>query len=249
MEDNGKKVIQISLSKFIILMVLLIIIMGLGIGLYVNSLLRNPNKEPEIQAFNEKENIVNEVANNENVVDNEQVNNNKEVVSTTSDEKNTEKNKNTEFSNEEVKECLQNYLDLVGVKAGSPSGLLVKLNLLNNEDSVKNKGSATKDGYIKTNIPYSKYKSEMMNYVTEEWFNKKFTDYFKNQNDLLYYFDGGATGMQFEVKSVGLKGIYSDSSYIAQVDNIAMDDSITTDNVEVHVENYNGRCVVSYCDY
>ena len=60
MEDNEKKVIQISLNKFIILVILLIVVLGLGIGLYVNAL-KKSNTESEMQSMNEKENSVNEI--------------------------------------------------------------------------------------------------------------------------------------------------------------------------------------------
>ena len=250
MENNEKKVIQISLSQFIILIVLLIILICVGVGLYVSAL-KKSNTESEIQAINEQENIIENMLNNVNnvVANEEQVNSNKETTTDTPNEKSVENNKNLSFTESEIKECIQNYLDLVGAKAGSPSNLLVKLNLLSYDDTAKSKGSATSDGYVKTNVAYSTYKSKMMNYVTEEWFNKHFTDCFKNQNGLLLYFDGGATGMELEVKEITLKGIYSDYTYIAKVNNIAIDDSVTEENVEFHIDSHNGKCVISYCDY
>lgn len=76
MEDNGKKVIQISLSQFIILIVLLIILICVGVGLYVSAL-RKSNTESEIQAISEKENSINEVSSiEENNIVMEEYNNN-----------------------------------------------------------------------------------------------------------------------------------------------------------------------------
>ena len=111
MEDNGKKVIQISLNKFIILVILLIVVLGLGIGLYVNAL-KKSNTESEMQSMNEKENSVNEITKNEiensaneNNIDlnGNQVNNNNKTTVAIPNEKDAESNDNISVSNEEVK--------------------------------------------------------------------------------------------------------------------------------------------------
>lgn len=104
------------------------------------------------------------------------------------------------------------------------------------------------NNYIKTNIKYSEYKSKMLNYMTEKWFEDNFTKNFKSVDGYLYYLDGGATGMTFEVKSITLKGDYSNLNYIANVNNIHIDESREQENIEFHIENYNGKCVISYCD-
>lgn len=70
----------------------------------------------------------------------------------------------------------------------------------------------------------------------------------KKKNGILYYFDGGATGMEFEVKDITIKGDYSPLAYIAKVYEIHFDDSKDLNNIEFHIENNNGKCVISYCD-
>lgn len=65
---------------------------------------------------------------------------------------------------------------------------------------------------------------------------------------MLYYFDGGATIMQFEVKNISIKGDYLSQAYIAQVYNIHLNNSKELNNVEFHITNNNGKCVISYCD-
>ena len=85
--------------------------------------------------------------------------------------------------------------------------------------------------------------------MTEEWFENNFTKSYKNVNGYLYFFDGGATGMNFEVESVNIKGDYSNLNYIANVYNISVDDSKELEYVEFHITNYNEQCVISYCDY
>lgn len=88
----------------------------------------------------------------------------------------------------------------------------------------------------------------MLQYVTEECFYNNFNTFYKDQNGILYYFDGGATGMQFEVKDISIKGDYSSQAYIAQVYTINLDDSKELNNIEFHITNNNGKCVISYCD-
>ena len=156
----------------------------------------------------------------------------------------SENGEKTEEKDEEIKNAIQNYLDLVGAREGSPEGLLVKLGLTNFGANTEK----ADDNYIKTNIKYSDYKAKMLNYMTEQWFENNFTKLFKNVNGYLYYFDGGATGLEYEVKSVTIKGDYSDLNYIANVDNIHLDDSREQLNIEFHIENNNGKCVISYCD-
>lgn len=249
MEDNGKKVIQISLGKFIILIILLIVVLVLGIGLYVNAL-KKSNTDTEMQAMDKKENSVNEIAKNENSidVDGEQVISDNETTTATPNEKDTENNKNLTFTEKEIKECLQNYLDLVAALEASPEKFLNELNLLSEDDLYKGKNNVGKDGYVKTNIPYSKYKTEMMKYVTEEVFNERFTFCFKEVDGLLCWV-GGGSGSTYIVDSITLKGDYSDYRYIARVKYAGVDDVFNTINVEFQIDSYNGKCVISYCDY
>ena len=55
--------------------------------------------------------------------------------------------------------------------------------------------------------------------------------------------------MNFEVESVNLKGDYSNLNYIANVYNVHIDESKELEHVEFHIADYNGKCVISYCDY
>ena len=163
----------------------------------------------------------------------------------TSNSSNDIKNSN-EFSENDIKTALQNYLELIGIREGSPEGLLVKLGLCNYSDY--DDSEKTSDNYIKTNIQYSEYKEKMLNYVTEEWFNTEFTKEYKDVDGVLYFLDGGATGLEFEVKDITIKGDSSDLSYIANVYNIHVDESKELENIEFHIANKDGKCVISYCD-
>ena len=88
------------------------------------------------------------------------------------------------------------------------------------------------------------YKNAMMNYVTEECFNTEFTDGFKEQNGLLYCFNGGGSGLVFEVESIRNK---DNTTYIADVNIYVEENEKELKSYEFAIENYNNKCVISYC--
>ncbi len=209
----------------------------------------NANKEVESLEKNavEMQNTIDNLQDKINTISNTiNSNTSEENNNTQVNDNNTASSNEVKFSDDEIKKSLQNYLDLVGTREGSPIGLLVKLGLCNYSDYEN--ANRTDDNYIKTNIKYSSYKEKMLEYVTEEWFNTKFKDGYKEKNGILYYFDGGATGMEFEVKDIALKGDYSEQAYIAQVYDIHLDETKELNNVEFHIANNKGKCVISYCD-
>lgn len=156
-------------------------------------------------------------------------------------------NANQTFSTDEIKTALQDYLNLKGILAGSPEELLVYLELLTYEDNTEIVREIVDEYYIKTSIPYSEYKNKMLQYMTEQWFESNFTDWFKNKDGYLYYFYGGGSGMIFEVESITIneKG----PGYIANVYNVHFDDSREQETFEFQISDYNGNCVISYCEF
>ncbi len=200
----------------------------------------------------------NGVENNSESLDTAKTENENKTTNTTADIKsNTNSNTNTtnnigstskteenKFSEDTIKKSIQSYLNLVGKRDGSPSGMLQELKLMKEEPD----GNPDNDNYKKTNIKWSTFKSAMMNYMTEEWFNSNGTQGLKEVNGIVYYFDGGSTGTEYEVESITIKGDYSDAEYIAKVNNIALDGSKESEDIEFGVTNQNGKCVISYCD-
>ena len=240
-----KKVTKISLSIFLlILSIIVIIVMAYFIYKLNNDKQLANNKVTELnKQVSGLESTANNLQGTISDISNTINNSTETKADSNSNTQINESGKKT-FSNDEIKNAIQNYLELVGAREGSPEGLLVKLGLTNfgtNTEKADN-------NYIKTNIKYADYKTKMLNYVTEQWFENNFTKSFKNVNGYLYYFDGGATGLEYEVKSITIKGDYSDLNYIANVDNIHLDDSREQLNIEFHIENNNGKCVISYCD-
>lgn len=241
---ENKKSIKISLSTFFLILAVLVIIF-MACYIYVEK--TNANNEIATLKTNavEMQKTINNLQEKIDIISST-INSNTSGEINNSQVNNTSSNKEIKFSDDEIKKSLQNYLDLVGTREGSPLGMLVKLGLCNYGDY--DNVNRTDDNYVKTNIKYSDYKEKMLDYITEEWFNTKFKDSYKEKDEILYYFDGGATGMEFEVKDITIKGDYSALAYIAEVYDIHLDGSKELNNVEFHIANNNGKCVISYCD-
>ena len=237
-----KKTIKISLSTvFLIIAILVIIVMVYYI--YIEK--TNSKKEIGTLETNavEMQKTINNLQEKMDTISNTLNSNTTEKIENSKENDNSNKEE-IKFSDDEIKKSLQNYLDLVGTKDGSFFGLLVKLGLCNDNDY--NNANRTDDNFVKTNIKYSDYKEKMLNYVTEECFNQNFKNGYKEKDGVLYYLDGGATGSEFEVKDITMKG--NSKTYIAEVYNINLDDSRELLNLEFHIEkNNNNKCVISYC--
>ena len=241
-----KNATKISLSAFLlVLSIIVIIVMACIIYKLNNEKQLANNKVTELnKQVNVLENTVSNLQNTISDISNTITQSNSIAEINSNSNTQTKASENKTFSNDEIKNAIQVYLDLVGACEGSPEGLLVKLGLTSfgaNTEKADN-------NYIKTSIKYLDYKTKMLNYMTEQCFENNFTKFFKNINGYLYYFDGGATGLEYKVKSITIKGDYSDLNYIANVENILLDDSREELNIEFHIENNNGKCVISYCD-
>lgn len=228
-----------TLKKFL---VVIIIIALVAIGATYKCM--SSKKENNNNNGEQNESQIAEETIKETKKDDEDKEENKEEDSNSSSTDNIVKEEQKGFSENEIKNSLQSYLDLIGVREGAPSEMLKKLNLMKEEPN----NDPDNDNYKKTNIKWSDFKAAMENYVTKECFETNCTKGFKEVNGLVYYFDGGATGLEYKVESITLKGDYSDLIYIAKVNNIAIDGSKEVENVEFAIENINGKCVISYCD-
>lgn len=194
---------------------------------------------------NEQQKNEDVVINAEDIADNSMVTNTSIDINN-SQTNNISNNQNVTFSDKEIKETITNYLNIFK-GAGSVEGKLQKLGLL--EFGQYNNNELTVDNYRRTDIKYSEFKSIVMNYMSEDWFNTvNESEEFKEKDGVLYYFDGGWTGTEYVVESINIKGDYSNLNYIANGYSINVDDSKNDENIEFHITNYNGKCVISYCD-
>lgn len=150
---------------------------------------------------------------------------------------------NNDFSNVEIKKCLQNYLDIYGAFRGSPEGMLVKMGLMEH-----NEYKDIHDNYVKTDIKYSDFKNELLKYITEDWFKEciEKATFFKDVDGVLYYSTYAASGCEFEIIDIKAK---DSSSYTADIYYFVDPEYKTEETISFSVESYNGRCVISNCEY
>ena len=173
------------------------------------------------------------------------------LFNTETEKDNTKSNTTSEseelsFSNKEVEEALENYLELAGKLQGAPMNVVEELDLC--EDGEYINAKITNDNYIITKIKYDAFKNKMLKYVTEELFEKEFGEkYFKEEDGMLYVADVGATGMEFEVNKVELKDEDDKKTYIAKYDYIIDDEEDLKESLEAEfeIDNNDGRCVIA----
>lgn len=231
MNDEGKITIA---SLLVVLLIIIIAVMGV-------SIVKLNNDKKELKASStELSNKVSKLEASENTM--------KEklgiISNTISDTSSNTDTANNSFSDEEIKKAIQYYLSLMGVLEGSPEEMLVEIGLIaQNKYAYTQAGS---DNFIKTDVRYEVFKNRMLECITEEFFNQNeaLKLKFKNQDGYLAFKHVGATGIGYTVKEITIKGDSSDSSYIAKVENEFGEE----ENVEFHIADSNGKCVISYCD-
>ena len=242
-----KKRIRVSLSTVLFILELIVII-DMAYYIYFEKTIANSEIATLEANAGEMQNAIKDLQDKIDTISNT-INSNTSEEINNSQSNNIVDNENNKFSEKEIKESITNYLNIFK-GAGSVEGRLEKMGLLKYGEF--NNNTLTTDNYRKTNIKYSDFKSTIMNYVSEEWFDNfnsiKDNPEFKEQDGLLYYFDGGWTGAEYEVESIRLKGDYSNLRYIAKAYCIYDEDSKELENIEFEVMNYNGKCVISYCD-
>ena len=231
MNDEGKITLA---SLLVVLLIIIIAVMGV-------SIVKLNNDKKELKASStELSNKVSKLEASENTM--------KEklgiISNTISDTSSNTDTANNSFSDEEIKKAIQYYLSLMGVLEGSPEEMLVEIGLIDqNKYAYTQAGS---DNFIKTDVRYEVFKNRMLECITEEFFNQNeaLKLKFKNQDGYLAFKHVGATGIGYTVKEITIKGDSSDSSYIAKVENEFGEE----ENVEFHIADSNGKCVISYCD-
>ena len=231
MKDEGK----ITMASLLVV-VLIVIIAVMGVSIVK---LNNDKKELKVSS-SELSNKVSELEASENTM--------KEklgiISNTIGDSDSSTDSAHNTLSDEEIKKAIQYYLSLMGVLEGSPEEMLVEIGLI--EQNKYMYTQAGDDNFIKTDVKYEVFKNRMLEYMTEEFFNQNeaLKLKFKNQDGYLAFKHVGATGIGYTVKEVTIKGDYSDSSYIAKVENEFGEEK----NVEFHIADSKGKCVISYCD-
>ena len=112
------------------------------------------------------------------------------------------------------------------------------------------------DYYINTEVTYSKFKKEILKYMTEDVYEENFSDYVQNVDGTLYIVSAGGSDGYYEIKS--LKYVSSNGKvhkYKASVVAYALDHADVTEeelkpmNVSFSITEQDGRNVISEIEF
>ncbi|MBR3249273.1 MAG: hypothetical protein IKF83_01070 [Clostridia bacterium] len=236
-----KEPIKISLPLFITIIVLLVAIIS---GVYVY--MQNQKLDKEIDRLKEQ---ISKTQTEKNELQ-EKLNKITDVASNTdtdnSTENNTASNNNNtsvSFTDEQVKTALANYLELqahAGVCALFEN--LTEKGKLNYNPS---KDSFQSNGEVITTVKFADYKNAMLNYVSENEFEKNWntTQYIKaNSDGYLYRLEGGGGLRVYTIKSITKT---NNTSYTAKVSSVVDNNEYyEEDTLNFTIKDYNGHCVI-----
>ena len=212
-----KEPIKVKLSTVLLIIAIIVIV---AIGVIIGIMYK--------QSITKKNNVIN----SENVM--------LEENSIT----NTEKN----LSEAEIKDKFQSFLNLFGAYQGSPYSVLEEMKKITGKNVIDDEypeGIKYNEEYIlPTNLKYAEFKEFMLNYMTEEFFKADFAPGYVNKDEDLYCKSFGATGVEYEVKSVE-KENNSDTKYKSKVDMIYTDENKEEVNIFFEIKNNNDKCVIS----
>lgn len=110
-----------------------------------------------------------------------------------------------------AQKALENYLTLRGRLAAGPQTFLSTLLQVSERELEKNyirestpdgdySLNAPEDNWFVTDISYQTYLNRMQAYMTKD-VAEKFTEYIKNENGKVCYFNGGGSGMSYKIQS------------------------------------------------
>lgn len=159
-------------------------------------------------------------------------------------------NSNTEktFSEAEIKDKFQSFLNLFGAYQGSPYNVLSEMKKITGKNVINDEYPEAieygESSILPTNLKYSEFKEFILSYMTEEFYNTDFARGYVNKDGDLYCKNIGATGVKYEVKSIE-KENNSDTKYKSKVDMIYTDENKEEVNILFEIENNNGKCVIS----
>lgn len=236
-----KKVTQISLSTFFLILSLIVIaVMGIFMYKLYNEKIEANKKSTELQT---QVNSLNETVNDlQGKITNisETINSNTSVENTNT----ATTNNNTSFTDEQVKTALSNYLELQAY--ASCSGLLTNLEEKGKLTYDSSKETILDDGTIVTSIKFSDYKNAMLNYVSENEFEKNWTStlhFNENSNGYLTQVQGGGGLCVYTINSITK---INDSTYFAKTTAtlVDLDDSKEDENFTFTIKSYKGNCVI-----
>ena len=234
-----KNTIKISLSTFFLLLALIAIVV-MSIFMYKfyddkkNADEKSANLENQLSSLNETVKDLNNKISN--------TNNTNEV----SNSNNTTTNTETSFTDAEIKTALSEFLEIYAhANCDSLLSYLEDQRLLG---STPYDYTVSDNGIVTTNVKFSDYKKAMLNYVSEDFFNKNWTssqNFSENNDGYLVKGQGGGSLREYTVNNISK---ITDSTYSASTTSTNLDDSeAPSENEKVifSVSSYNGKCVIN----
>ena len=143
------------------------------------------------------------------------------------------------FSNEEVKESLQNYFDFKSSFLNSSEDVMKFL-----FDDAIIYSERFDDGnqtFMKTNKTYSEFKEKVLSYISEN--NLAESNFFRNIDGILYIGGTGASGGEWKVESVEK----IDKNLYKGITTWMSDGPEETVVFEFSINEYKGKCVIDSC--
>lgn len=208
MEEKNE--IKINLSTlFLILAIIAIIIMSIFIYKLYNDKTIETNKSLELQSqVDSLNNSLSDLQGKLNTIS-ETINpneNNNTITNSNSNSNDSTKNTNANFSEKEIKNALQNCLDLESAKSNGPFYAVITLGLANNSSDVESDLPANKTGFIRTTIKFSDFKESILKYMTEKCYQEQWSEYFEDEDGYFCYDNVGASGIGYKVNSIKKDG-------------------------------------------
>ena len=242
-----KEPIKVSLSTvFLIIAIIVIVIMGYFVCKFYNDKVEGANKVNDLQKqVGNLNGTINDLQGKINSI-NDAINTNKTSEKT---ETNINANINVEFTNEEVKKAISDYLELYSSAAcGTPLDFLKEKGKINYYDPFKNVINTT-NGEITTNVKFSDYKKAMLNYITENEFERNWTTkigLIENSNGYLTHGQLGGGFRNYTIRDIAK---IDTNKYSVKATSIVEDDDSTRENNSFifELKNYNNNCVIDSC--
>ena len=237
-ENQNAKISLVTI--FLIISVIIIVIMGIFMFKFYNEKTEEAKKATELQTQ------VDSLTNTANNLQ-EKINNISETINSDSQDKNTDKNtsnNNISFTDEQVKNAISNYLELNGY--AHCDSLLDKLAEVGKISYDPSKDDIKDDGNVTTTVKFSDYKKVMLNYVSENEFNKNWTSALsigENDSGYITKVQGGGGLVTYTID--GITKI-NDTTYSAKTTATLVDgnNEKNTQNYKFTISTYNNRCVI-----
>ena len=199
-----KNVTKNSLSFFLLIIAIIaIIVMGLFIYKLNNDKLAEIQKSQTLQSqVNSLNTTVNNLQGKIDIISQTINSNTSDKNNNTTNNSNSAETTTTSFSENEIKAVLQMCLNLESAKSNGPGTILNTLGLSKDSSYRNSERIAKKTGFMRTAIKFTDFKEAMLKYMTEECYQKQWSDMFENEDGYLCYSNTGASGIIYKVNSI-----------------------------------------------